>query len=156
MIRDVRQYIAVSPRPIQSGRELRAELVELVAAIDSADAPRFQLDVDNAAVERLTRDEAEQVVSIAREALSNCLRHSHARYGAISLRLAGGGVRLEVNDDGVGFDPRQPRQEGGGLDNIEARARQIGAALEIQSAPGQGAQLIVHIAGENNTHSEAG
>jgi len=134
VIRDVRQYIAGSSRQIPSGRQLRAELVELVAAIDSADAPRFQLGVDNAAVERLTRDEAEQVLSIAREALSNCLRHSHARYGAISLRLAGGGVRLEISDDGVGFDTRQPRQEGGGLDNIEARARQIGAALENTAA----------------------
>jgi NO-binding membrane sensor protein with MHYT domain/two-component sensor histidine kinase len=156
VIRDVRQYIAGPSRQIPDGRQLRAQLVELVAAIDSADASRFQLDVDDAAIERLTLDEVEQVLSIAREALSNCLRHSHARHGTISLRLAGGGVRLEVSDDGVGFDPRQPRQEDGGLENIEARARQIGARLEIQSAPGQGVHLIVHIAREKNTHGEIG
>ena len=156
VIRDVRRYIAGSSRHIPSGRQLRAELVELVAAIDSADAPRFQLNVDDAAVERLTLDEVEQVLSIAREALSNCLRHSRALHGTISLRLADGSVRLEVSDDGVGFDLRQPRQEDGGLDNIEARARQIGAKLEVQSAPGQGVHLIVHIAGEKNTHGEIG
>lgn len=156
VIRDVRQYITGSQRQILIGRQLRAELVELVAAIKSTEAPRFQLDVDNTAVEQLTRDEEEQVLSIAREALSNSLQHSHAQQGTIALRLANGGVRLEISDDGEGFDPQQPTKVGGGLHNMKSRARQIGAKLEIQSAPGQGTHIIVYIAKEKKTHDGIG
>lgn len=145
VIRDVRRYIAGSPRGILSGRQLHAELAELVAAIESTEAPRFKLELDNSAIAQLTPDEAEQVLHIAHEAMSNSQRHSRGQHGTIALRLADGGVRLEITDDGVGFDPRQPRPEGGGLHNMEARAQQIGAQFEILSSPGQGTRIIVQI-----------
>jgi signal transduction histidine kinase len=145
VIREVRRYIAGSQRQVPRERQLRAHLDQLVAAIQSAEAPRFQLDVDNNAIEHLSRDDAEQILSIARETLSNCLQHSHARHGTLALRLAGGGVRLEISDDGVGFEPQQPAQAGGGLRNMRNRARQIGAQFELLSSPGQGTRIIVQI-----------
>ena len=49
-------------------------------------------------------------------------------------------MRLEVSDDGAGFDPSAPelRSRHLGLTSMEERARRLGAQLEIRSAPGEG------------------
>jgi NO-binding membrane sensor protein with MHYT domain/two-component sensor histidine kinase len=145
VIRDVRQYIAGSQRQVLSGRQFSAELFQRMAAFQLSQAPRLQIDVDHAAVEQLARDDVEQVLSIAREALSNCLQHSHAQRGTVALRPADGGVCLQISDDGIGFDPRSQTREGGGLANMHARARQIGAEIEVLSSPGHGTRITLHI-----------
>jgi NO-binding membrane sensor protein with MHYT domain/two-component sensor histidine kinase len=147
VIREVRRYIAGSQRQVQSALQFRAELFQRVAAFQLSKAPRLQIEVDDAAVEQLTRDDVEQVLSIAREALSNCLQHSHAQHGTVALRIADGGVRLEIADDGVGFDPGRHTQDGGGLRNMQARASQIGAELEVMSSPEGGTRIFMHIPG---------
>jgi signal transduction histidine kinase len=103
------------------------------------------VDLDGDAIARLSPDEAEQVLHIAREALSNSMRHSHARHGTFAFSLNDGGVRLEISDDGVGFDPRQPRQTGEGLRNLKLRAQEIAGKLEILSGPGSGTRVILDI-----------
>jgi NO-binding membrane sensor protein with MHYT domain/two-component sensor histidine kinase len=145
VIRDVRRYIAGSQLPLPRERQLRTELEQLIATMRSAEAPHLQLDIDDTAIGHLTWKESEQFVSIAREALSNCLRYSRGQHATVVLRVVDDGVRLEIRDDGVGFDPQHPPQAGSGLHNIMARARQMGAKLEVLSSPGQGARIIVHI-----------
>ena len=153
VIRKVRQYIAGSQQALRGTRQLSPELAQMAEEIQSAgDSPRFQLDVDDIAAELLGRDETEQVLSIAREALSNSLRHSHAQQGTVALRLSERGVQLEIRDDGVGFDPRQALQKGGGLRNMRRRARQIDAGLEILSSPGQGTRIVVTISKHRQDH----
>ena len=78
-----------------------------------------------------------EVYRIAQEALQNAIKH--ARAGRITLRLGGDGG-LEVEDDGVGFDPaaNDTRARRLGLTSMEERAQRIGGALEIRSAPGAG------------------
>jgi signal transduction histidine kinase len=80
------------------------------------------------------------VLRIAQEALQNALRHADAARVAIRLRGGGGGLVLEVEDDGVGFDPqaRDLRSQRLGLTSMEERARRIGGGLSIRSAPGAG------------------
>ena len=43
---------------------------------------------------------------------------------------------MEIADDGIGFDPRNTRQGGMGLENMRSRAAEIGADIEINSSPG--------------------
>jgi len=58
------------------------------------------------------------------------------------VRLArhDGLLRLEVSDDGTGFDPADPelRARRLGLTSMEERAQRLGGSLEIRSAPGAG------------------
>jgi hypothetical protein len=62
----------------------------------------------------------------------------------VSLGTAGGDVRLEVCDDGAGFDPAAaPR--GQGLANLRARAEEFGGIFEVSSTPGAGARVAVAI-----------
>lgn len=84
--------------------------------------------------------EVEQAVyRIANEALVNVARHADARHLTVRLDRAGGHLTLTVSDDGRGFDAASPPpDEQYGLKGIRERAEMIGAALEIESRPGDG------------------
>ena len=152
VIRDVRQYISGSEPQILSKRQLRAELAKLVKAIRATGTLRFRLKRDPLIVTRLTPQQAEHLLHIAREAMSNALQHSHAKHAELSLHGTGAGIRLEIRDDGVGFDPDAAGRDAGGLHNMQSRARQTGGRLEIRSSPGQGATISLHIPNENTIH----
>jgi signal transduction histidine kinase len=81
-----------------------------------------------------------EILRIAQEALQNALKHSRADHVTVRLAAADGGIRLEVEDDGVGFEPESPaaRSRRLGLTSMEERAQRLGAALEIRSSPGAG------------------
>ncbi|MGI9113201.1 MAG: GAF domain-containing sensor histidine kinase [Gaiellaceae bacterium] len=98
----------------------------------------LELSVDEVPVD-VTRDR--EVLRIAQEALQNVLKHARARRLAVSLRAGvGGGLLLEIADDGVGFDPQADgiRSRRLGLTSMEERARRLGGALAIVSTPGAG------------------
>ena len=67
------------------------------------------------------------VYRVVQEALTNCVRHA-SRDAAIIVAVAGrpDQTRLDVTDDGVGFDPRAVRAQSGlGLRGIEERVREL-------------------------------
>jgi signal transduction histidine kinase len=74
---------------------------------------------------------------IAEKALDNAVRHSGARKIRLSLKASGGGARLEVRDDGRGFDVARARRRPAGLGLLlmEGYARQGGLKLALASAP---------------------
>ena len=79
------------------------------------------------------------------EAMSNSLKHSQAETVMISLRENSGSIRLEIRDDGIGFDPKAIHSSGHGLQNIFARAQTLQAKLKIISQPGAGARVVLDI-----------
>ncbi len=145
VIRDVRNYIGGLEAEIASGKELEAALVSLVRTMEGAHTVRFSLQVDQAAADQIAPSQAVHLLYIAKEAMSNSLRHSNARNGLLSLRLADGCVRLTVEDDGAGFNTGETAEQGHGLRNIQARAREIGARCSVQSLSGQGTRVILDI-----------
>jgi len=144
VIRDIRRYIDRSPEQI-GVPPLRDSLAQLIESSRPNSEPRFRLKVDAAADSQLTPDEAEHLLQIAREAMSNSRRHAHAKHGTVSLGLSDDGVTLEVSDDGDGFDPAARKHVGSGLSNMERRAQQIGARFEVISSPGKGTRIVLHI-----------
>jgi NO-binding membrane sensor protein with MHYT domain/two-component sensor histidine kinase len=143
VIRDIRGYISGSPQQILNYPQFRAELEKLIEIAEGTAGPRFELDADPSAFAQLTAAEAEQVLHIAREAVSNSMRHSRAGHGKLTLLAVDGGVVLEIADDGIGFD--RNAHGGSGLRNIRSRARQIGARLDISSTPGGGTRIAMVI-----------
>jgi signal transduction histidine kinase len=84
------------------------------------------------------------VYHIAHESLSNIRKHAHARQVLVWLYAADGKGRLEVRDDGVGFDASVRLPEGHhGLRNMAARASAINATLQVDSTLGAGTTLSV-------------
>ena len=84
------------------------------------------------------------VYRVAQEALTNAARHSEAKRIAASLRRSGGGVELEVADDGRGFAFDQS-QNGLGINGMRERALLIGAELTIESRPGHGTTVRLSV-----------
>jgi len=83
---------------------------------------------------------------VAQEALTNVVRHSHARSVSVELRQRDGQLHLSVRDDGVGFDVNALRDQAVagaslGLLSMEERATLAGGGLEYSSAPGQGTEV---------------
>ena len=82
---------------------------------------------------------------IAQEALTNIAKHAHASRVDVMLETRDGAVVLVVEDDGVGFDPDETeiRDRGIGLLGMVERAGLIGAALQVESTPGDGTSIFV-------------
>lgn len=97
----------------------------------------------------LDADDLSELFQIVREALSNIGRHAKARKVCVRLTSDDDFQTVAITDDGVGFDTSQMgqwRQEGHfGLANIAERATGLGAALEWDTAPGQGATLTITV-----------
>jgi signal transduction histidine kinase len=90
-----------------------------------------------------------EVLRIAQEALHNARKHAQANHLAVRLRIDEDGLLLEVEDDGVGFDPDAPatRSRRLGLTSMEERAQRVGGTLEIRSAPGAGTTIRLRAGG---------
>jgi ligand-binding sensor domain-containing protein/signal transduction histidine kinase len=85
-----------------------------------------------------------QVFLIFKEGLHNMARHSGCTEVDIRLQLDGGWLELALADNGKGFDLAQART-GHGLASMAQRARQLGGALAVDSAPGLGVALELRV-----------
>jgi signal transduction histidine kinase len=78
------------------------------------------------------------------EALSNVRKHASARSVRVQLCYADDQVRLEVTDDGVGFDPASVNG-GYGLRGMRGRVADAGGVVTVRSAPGDGTSVLVQV-----------
>jgi signal transduction histidine kinase len=94
-----------------------------------------------------TRDA--EVLRVAQEAIGNALRHAQGLSQVVVRLVArdGGGLILEVADDGDGFDLEAPdlRARHLGLTSMEARAGRVGGQLRIASSPGAGTTVRLEV-----------
>jgi signal transduction histidine kinase/DNA-binding NarL/FixJ family response regulator len=82
-----------------------------------------------------------ELILLAREALTNIVRHAAATSVRIGLLYEHGAVSLLVQDDGQGFDTSSGWQARFGLRMTTERAREIGATVDIDSLPGWGTRI---------------
>jgi signal transduction histidine kinase len=90
------------------------------------------------------------VYRVAQEALSNIERHAQAETVLVACDLTPTHLTVEIEDDGIGFDPeemRQPRESGQGLGLLGMRERLslVGGACTIESQRGQGTRILVRV-----------
>ena len=145
VIRDVRNFIVGLEPEALKGPGFQTALQSLVSTLSSGQSARFLFDIDEQAADLLNARQAANLLQIAREAMSNSLRHAQAKTTSVSLKSQNGCLRLEVSDDGVGFAQQTRTGRGHGLRNIAARAAELLARSEITSTPGQGTRLRVEI-----------
>lgn len=141
-IRDVRDYITgLAPENLRRDGFAHA-LGALLEELRAGGATEFELSVDGDAASLLTPEQSLQTLQIAREAVSNALRHGRASRIKLRLEHDADKVCLLVQDNGVGFDPTFRREGGQGLPNMEARALQLGATLHVTSARTEGSRVL--------------
>jgi signal transduction histidine kinase len=83
------------------------------------------------------------VYRIVQESLHNVTRHAHAHAVRVAVRREADWLEVLVEDDGVGFNPRQ--EKGMGLMGMEERVRGLGGVFRVEAAPGHGATISVRL-----------
>lgn len=85
---------------------------------------------------------AEAMAASVYAALSNVVRHAPGAAAALRLTPYGGGVVVEVVDDGPGFDPAAvPPHRYGLRESVRGRMTAVGGSVRIDSAPGAGTRI---------------
>jgi signal transduction histidine kinase len=143
-----RDGLTETRRAIQSLRAAPLEDLGLCRALrDYAEAAAgragFRLELDMPpALEGLPVEVEQCFYRVGQEAVENAGRHADAKSVRVRLAQAGPELRLEVSDDGIGFDPQVAGPAPHfGLQGMRERAGVIHARLEIDSQPGQGARV---------------
>jgi PAS domain S-box-containing protein len=84
----------------------------------------------------------ENLLRIGQEVLTNVLRHARASKFNASLVFDQQAIRLDLSDNGQGFDPAG-RHDGFGLQGMKERVETMGGRLSIQSANGGGTAISI-------------
>lgn len=88
------------------------------------------------------------IFRIFQEGLNNALKHAEAGQVALLAIKQENRFELVVQDDGKGFEPKQPAGDissGMGLGSIRERARILGGSVRIESKPGQGTRIVAEL-----------
>jgi signal transduction histidine kinase len=100
----------------------------------------MEVDVYSEMVSEKLPDETRICIyRLVQEALNNAATHSAARNARVSVVQTPGKLRVEITDDGRGFDPLRVR--GMGLLGMEERVKRLGGMLSIESRAGQGTSV---------------
>jgi len=139
-------------RPVAVGEAgLAASLRQTVAEFQRHSSIKATFEADGAPPSP-SEEASREVVQIAREALSNVQKHARATRVAVKLASSpDGGVELSVEDNGVGFSfagafrLEELERLRIGPASIEARVRNLGGELTVDSRPQQGSRLTVRV-----------
>jgi signal transduction histidine kinase len=138
-----RRVIATLTRPLDE--PLDVVLSEAVKGVADRVGATVALSLDPDV--HVAPDVREALVRIAREAVTNAVRHGDARLVRVELEN-GDGLRLRIVDDGRGFDgnsTRRRRSGGFGFTSMADRTRAIGATLSVTSRRGTGTAVEVEL-----------
>ncbi len=112
---------------------------------------KFSLQLQISGEERrLAAHQEAALFRIVQELLTNVRLHAQASQATVRLAFTPQGVRLEVEDNGVGFDVEEamaqaPQRKTIGLTSIRQWVEMLGGQLSITSAPGRGTRVAVFL-----------
>jgi two-component system NarL family sensor kinase len=142
-----RSVLDLRASPLE-GRTLSQALQQLATEI-RRDAHDILVDVDchgfHADSPGLTPAVEIGLFRIAQQALANILRHSAASHARVRLASVGALVRLQIEDNGSGFDPDHVPPDRFGLVGMGERARLLGGSMTIETSAGVGTVVTVEI-----------
>ena len=139
--------VALGSREEVASYGLRRALQRLLAVL-APETPTITLDFSTYHYQALEHEEA--LYRICQEAIANALRHSGATNLVIRAQVLNEGwVRVEVEDDGRGFDvtatPAESLHGGLGTQTMSERADALGGRTTVDSAPGQGTRVVIEL-----------
>ncbi len=148
---DARRIVnAMTPAELE-GSALGDALRRMLTRMQDETGIRTDLHIDDS-VPALPMVAEVALLRTAQSALANVRGHANAQRVVVTLADAGDAVRLDIVDDGKGFDATRwnakqpPRDEGGyGLRAMRARLRELGGDLDVESMPGEGAALSASV-----------
>lgn len=153
MISDIRGYISMleSGAPVAEP-ELTRDLAFIIRQIVPPTIATV-VNISAAALQEFGIREVEDLLYIAREALSNAVRHGAPTKIAVDVRQLEESTVLTIQDNGVGFDMAVIRK-GLGRITMQTRAARLGAELTLIGIPGMGATVRVSIPRTESTEDQ--
>ncbi|WP_432861610.1 GAF domain-containing protein [Microbispora rosea] len=136
-IRQIRSTIFALRAPADAPG-LRARLVELVEGAREPLGFLPALCMDGQLDTRVPAHVGDHLLAVAREAISNVVRHAHATRAAVTVRLDKDRLTLLVEDDGVGLPARGRRS---GLRNLCDRAESLGGSCAAETGAAGGTRV---------------
>jgi PAS domain S-box-containing protein len=151
-INEIRSLSKRLSAPSLGNIRLKDSIKELVDAVAATGKIALHLDVSGIDHLELAHEVHLGLYRILQEHLTNILKHAAANEVHILLCIMNGKLVLRVADDGKGFDTQQYRK-GIGIANMTTRAEALKGTLSIDSAPGAGCRLVVHLPWEHEHKS---
>lgn len=141
-LNDVRQLSRLMSPTILDDLGLKPALGWLCRNLLAEEAIQYQCNLD--VPHDISKDISILLFRIAQETLVNTIKHGNASEVTISVLNHHNVIRLDIYDNGVGFDS-QTIEPGVGLASIRDRAKAFNATLSIDSAIGQGTRTTVTV-----------
>jgi signal transduction histidine kinase len=142
VIAEIREYIAALEQSMPAERpDLSRDLAHILRVI-VPESIETVLNISAASLQEFSSREIEDLIYIAREALSNAVRHGSPTRLAVDLRETPSEIALTIQDNGVGFDLASAHA-GLGTITMRTRAERLGGTLLTMSIPGMGTTVRV-------------
>ena len=93
---------------------------------------------------QLSSQTRHNICMAVKEAIHNVIKHAHASKISMRITFADGKLDISIQDNGVGFEPTI-KTDGNGLPNMMQRLENIGGQCVIESQPGKGATVSIHL-----------
>jgi len=147
VVAELRGYLIELDPGVSPSQSAAAALAQLIARLRQTTATDLHFTAQPGTGDGWPPAAVLDLLQVAREGISNALRHGQATAVELSLRRADpNGVLFTISDNGKGFDPSQNPGQGHGLANLERRAKAWNGDLRIESHPGGPTRLTITFA----------
>jgi two-component system, NarL family, sensor kinase len=126
-----------------SGKPLAQALAALAREMTSESGIRVAFETSGTC--ELDAAAEDELFRIAQQALANVRQHASAKTATVTLTCTKRSARLEIEDDGVGFDVRNVSTDRHGIVGMRERARAAGGTLRIASKKKEGTRVIATV-----------
>jgi signal transduction histidine kinase len=124
----------------------------LVRDVETAFSGQIQLEVEDVGGSPIVQLLAYQIL---REALRNAIKHAHASTIQVTMSRDGPDMRIIVEDNGQGFDPKSvDAEQHFGLLLVRERVELAGGVLTVQSRIGEGTSIVARLPSETSSESD--
>ncbi|MGQ0658260.1 MAG: histidine kinase [Chromatiales bacterium] len=162
-VRDLRSTLNVAYRQLRElittfrltmhGKTFAQALEDSIEEFEQRSSIAFDLDNRLPAGELSVAEEM-QLLHIVREALCNVVRHSHASYCWLSVRLTEeGGIHVSVDDNGIGLQAVHDAEQHHGLIIMQERAHSLGGTLRMEPREENGTRVLLVCPRRREGHS---
>jgi signal transduction histidine kinase len=142
-LKEMRLLVYELRPPALQSEGLLGALQQRMDAVEARSGVEARLMVED--LIELPANVEEGFYGIAQEALNNTLKHAAATSVKVRLGLQDRWIQLEIEDNGLGFNPDTTDSGGLGLTSMRERAGKVGGILTILSSPGEGTKIVVRV-----------
>lgn len=145
-IAELRDTIWVLNSKKLSLTELKSRMLNFIKdAGDSVDSTQFHFDFEVKNEVQLTSKQAINIYRVLQEIVNNSIKHANATTISVAINQTGNQLKIQISDNGTGFDYEAQKKKSFGLTNIQNRIQEINGDLKVQSASELGTQYSINI-----------